>query len=484
MTSFIKNLLLRRSKTQIILVFILLSACDGGSLQLANGIGGTGITVGRVTAFGSMYVNGIKFNTDDATFIRDGVGSRSQSDFSTGEIVKINGTVDNNKTTGVAKEVIFSDVLEGVVTKTATAKTFEVLGQKVKTDSLTVLHGFKKLTDLKLDNVVEVSGFSINGEVRASSIKLISESYVDGASLELEGYISNLDTSSQTFNINDTSIDYSMAEFVDSNIEGLSNERYVVVSAEENINNGTLSASFISLIDDELEVDTYYEIEGFVTRFDSSSDFELDGSPILTNASTTYRNGVASDISIDSHLIITGFVNSQNVLVAEDINVLNVDTEVLIEANIEAIDLQNQTITLLGKNVGINNFTLLSDETIDETNVSLTLDDFSVGDSVFVSGGDVDGRFLADRLSKVEIISSDFISGTASSIDDDLGKITLSGIQVISSSETLYFDENSDEVSMADFFSLIENNNTLLIVEGSGDGKGGFVATTLGIALD
>ena len=484
MTSFIKKLLLRRSKTQSMLVFILLAGCDGGSLQLANGVGGTGITMGRVTAFGSMYVNGIKFNTDDATFIRDGVGSRSQSDFSTGEIVRINGTIDSNKTTGVAKEVIFSDVLEGVVTKTATAKTLEVLGQKVKTDSLTVLHGFKKLTDLKLDNVVEVSGFSINGEVRASSIKLISESYVDGASLELEGYISNLNTSTQTFNINNTSIDYSMAEFVESNIEDISNEQYVVVSAEENINNGTLSASFISLVDDELEVDAYYEIEGFVTQFDSSSDFELDGSPILTNASTTYSDGEASDISLDSHLIITGFVNSQNVLIAEDIKILSVDAGVLIEANIEAIDLQSQTITLLGKSVSVNSFTLLSDETTDDTSASLTLDDFSVGDSVFVSGGDVDGRFLADRLSKIEVISSDFISGMASSIDYDSHEITLSGFQIITGSDTLYFDENSDEVSMADFFSLIEENYTLLDIEGSGDGNGGFVATILGIAPD
>ena len=138
MISFIKRLPLLRSKASIILVCILLNACGSDSLQLANGVGGTGISVGRLTGFGSMYVNGIKFNTDNATYIRDGVGSKSQDDFSTGEIVRINGTIDSNKITGTANEVIFTDLLEGVVTSVASGESLEVLGQKVTTNSLTV----------------------------------------------------------------------------------------------------------------------------------------------------------------------------------------------------------------------------------------------------------------------------------------------------------------------------------------------------------
>ena len=482
MFSLCKKLPVIRNKAQILLVLVLLSACDGGGLQLANGVGGTGITVGRLTGFGSMYVNGIKFNTDAATFIRDGVGSKSQGDFSTGEIVKINGTIDSNKITGTANEVIFTDLLEGVVTKVASGKTFEVLGQAIRTDNLTVLHGFNKLSDLKLDNVLEVSGFSINNEILASSLKLISEDYVAGSTLELEGLISNLNKSTQTFSINNINIDYSLAEFMGVNAMDISNEQYVIVSAEENINNGTLSAVLVTLNDDELEANADYEIEGFVTQFVSSTSFELDGFPIISSASTTYRNGAAADISMDSHLIITGTVNNQGDLVAQNINILNADTDVLLEATIESIDLPNQMIMLLGQTVNINSFTLISDEAV-ENNHSIALADFSIGDSVYVSGREVEGDFLADRLSKISPISMSYLSGGASSIDRNLQELTLFGLQVMSDGSTVYFDKDFNEVTQAAFFDLIEENETLLTVEGSGV-SGGFSATTIGIVVE
>ena len=484
MTSFIKKLRLFRRKTQILLVFVLLSACDGGALQLANGVGGTGITVGRLTAFGSMFVNGVKFNTDNATFVRDGVGSRSQGDFSTGEIVKINGTIDSNKTTGTATEVIFTDLLEGVVTKVATAKSLEVLGQKVRTDSLTVLHGFEKLSDLKLENVVEVSGFSINNEILASSIKLISERYVEGSSFELEGPISNLNRSAQTFSINNLTVGYSTTEFVGLDEGDINNDQYVTVSTKENINNGTLSALVVILSDEELEADTYYEIEGYVTRFTSASDFELDDYPVETNMYTTYSNGTAADISMDSHLIISGVVNSQNILVADKIKVLNADDEVLLEANIESINVEEQSVTLLGLTVDVDSFTLLSDETIEDSDASLDLTDFSIGDSVFVSGRSIDGSFFADRLSKIDTIPNSFMSGVASSIDRGSNEIVLSGIQVVTDGATLYFDQDLNEVSATVFFSRVEENTTALIVEGNSNGGTAFLATELQITVN
>lgn len=483
MISLIKKIPSLRGKAPIILVCILLNACGSDSLQLANGIGGTGISVGRLTGFGSMYVNGVKFNTDNATFIRDGVGSKSQGDFSTGEIVRINGTIDSNKTTGTANEVIFTDLLEGVVTSVASGKSIEVLGQKVNTNSLTVLHGFNKLSDLKLDNVLEVSGFSVNNQILASSIKLISETYVTGSSLELEGFISNLDSSAQTFSINNISIDYSMADFMGVNSAALANDQYVTVSAEENINNGTLSALLITLNDDELEEDIYYEIEGFVTQFTSSSSFELDGVSVLTSPSTTYINGAAADISSDSHLIITGSVNAQNVLFAESIKILNVEDEVLLEANIESIDLQNQTISVLGQSVRIDSFTLISDETV-EDNYSIALADFLVGDSVFVSGRNVEGVFLADRLSLISAITSSYLSGTASAIDRNLSELTLFGVQVMSDSTTVYFDADFNELSKSAFFNQIVENETLLGIEGNVTGGNSLFALSMSIEAE
>jgi len=257
----------------------------------------------------------------------------------------------------------------------------------------------------------------------------------------------------------------------------------VTVSAEENINNGTLSALQITLNDDELEENIYYEIEGFVSQFTSSSSFELDGVSVLTSPSTTYINGAAADISNDSHLIITGSVNAQNVLFAESIKILNVEDEVLLEANIESIDLQNQTISVLGQSVRIDSFTLISDETV-EDNYSIALADFLVGDSVFVSGRNVEGVFLADRLSLISAITSSYLSGTASEIDRNLSELTLFGVQVMSDSTTVYFDADFNELSKSAFFNQIVENETLLGIEGNVTGGNSLFALSMSIEAE
>ncbi len=48
----------------------ILNACgSGGGSDTTAGIGGTGIAVGKITGFGSVYVNGDRFTTDNSTFI-------------------------------------------------------------------------------------------------------------------------------------------------------------------------------------------------------------------------------------------------------------------------------------------------------------------------------------------------------------------------------------------------------------------------------
>ena len=52
---------------------------NGGSTQVA-GIGGTGISQGEVTGFGSIFVNDNEFNTDTSEFVVDGMAGAGQDD--------------------------------------------------------------------------------------------------------------------------------------------------------------------------------------------------------------------------------------------------------------------------------------------------------------------------------------------------------------------------------------------------------------------
>ena len=54
-----------------LLLVVFIAACGGGSggggTVASGGIGGTGVTSGTVSGFGSIFVNGIEFDTDGAS---------------------------------------------------------------------------------------------------------------------------------------------------------------------------------------------------------------------------------------------------------------------------------------------------------------------------------------------------------------------------------------------------------------------------------
>ena len=312
----------------IILISTLLSAC--GDLQVAgnDGITGTGITAGSVTDFGSIYVNGIKFDVDNATFSRDGIISAGQSEFSLGEYVVIRGSVDKTGTTGVAEDVSFEDLLEGVVTLASTDDVrIEILGQSVEIDSNTKLlidddnlpaAVFTKLSDLIVGNIVEVSGLKDStGLIKATSIKLKEDS---GSENELKGTINNINLTANTFMIGNILIDYSVA-ILDGFNGDPENGQFVEVNSSTTYDGIILVADEIELENEHLIIDegTEVEIEGIVTRYVSGTDFDVNGIAITTNIETEYHNGVAIDIDLNVSLEVHGTINSNGILVAEEI---------------------------------------------------------------------------------------------------------------------------------------------------------------------
>ena len=63
----------------VVAVTLLLSACVDTTLVAEGGMTGTGISAGRITGFGSIYVNGVYYNVDKAAFYRNGVVSNQSS---------------------------------------------------------------------------------------------------------------------------------------------------------------------------------------------------------------------------------------------------------------------------------------------------------------------------------------------------------------------------------------------------------------------
>ncbi|MDZ7828711.1 MAG: hypothetical protein U5K33_04215 [Halofilum sp. (in: g-proteobacteria)] len=87
------------------------ASCGGGGSTLAEGgIGGTGISSGSISAFGSIVVNGTKFDVDAAEITVNG-DPAMQSALDIGYVVRVDGDLDD----GVAETVRFDANLIGEV---------------------------------------------------------------------------------------------------------------------------------------------------------------------------------------------------------------------------------------------------------------------------------------------------------------------------------------------------------------------------------
>jgi hypothetical protein len=104
-------------------LLLAVSACGGGSSggggiapppppppPPVGGITRTGVAfaIGPVTDFGSVVVNGIRYDTSGADFTVDGQ-TATQTDLGIGDVVLIKGTIDDDNTNAVALSVEFDD---------------------------------------------------------------------------------------------------------------------------------------------------------------------------------------------------------------------------------------------------------------------------------------------------------------------------------------------------------------------------------------
>jgi hypothetical protein len=67
-----------------------------------------------VRSFGSIYVNGIEFNTDNASFSVNNLEA-TQDDLAIGMVVRVSGVSDRSNATGNAHSVTYDSLIEGLV---------------------------------------------------------------------------------------------------------------------------------------------------------------------------------------------------------------------------------------------------------------------------------------------------------------------------------------------------------------------------------
>ena len=450
-----------------------MTACTGGGESVA-GIDARGgdtrvgvVSQGSISGFGSVIVNGVRFETNSASFEIDGTAG-VQSDLAVGDVVTVVGTVNENGSDAQASSVSFDDVVEGPVSAVNVgAATLTVLGQTVLVDAGTSFDDNispASLDGIKVGDIVEVSGFRrADGSVVATRI----EAKPAGGEFEVTGLVSNL--SGVTLSINALSVDFSAAQLDD--FPGGSPENGQLIEAKGSTigSAGELVATRLEFKGNTLGGDNgdRAEIEGFVTRFVSAADFDVEGIPVSAGSGTTYVNGSAADLALNRKLEVEGTINASGTLVAERIEI-KLSNFIRIEGRVDSATAS--AVVIFGVTINVDSLTRFEDKSSAEVQ-NFSIGDVNSGDYLETRGFEDSRGIVAIRVERDDFDGDVAIRAFVDSVSDP--SFTINGVPIETNGATVFRDVNDQAISAATFFA---NANGRLVEAAGSESNGGILA--------
>jgi len=459
----------------------ILSACGGGagtSLDVADGgIRGTGSSVGPVSGFGSVFVNGVRFDTSGAELVsNDGVicepDQNCAQPIEKGMILQVDGEWQDDLT-GTAVSVEYDDTFRGTVSGvtqftdsdgTIVRVEFEILGQRIIADKQTV---FSKttLTGLADGNFVRVSAWPLaDGSYRAAFVGVSSaaDQVSIGSSLvEIEGSVNELNQNLNTFRINGTVVQYPNTTdvFRDGLVEGdlatfegpIEVEGEIaLINGEEGIDADTIGIGETRRYDGDVDSDIEF-VGSVADGYDSGTGtLTVNGLTVIIPSADVLEEGLTLADLIPGRLIqVEGDVISEGQVLAEEVESREVNAE--IKGTIGSM-LENG-FELGGVEIRLTSNTLLSDddETLSiaqlQTGVGVEVEGIErvVNDSVFVEAVKIEREDVDDP-------NSFEMEGRLAFMTQDPGYIEVLGVSV-RDSEAEYEEAEGSRQSLLDSYS-------------------------------
>lgn len=423
---------------------------------------------GSIDGFGSVIVNGVRYNTDNATIsVKD--KQSTQGNLNIGQVVTVYGS--SNGSNGVASNIIYDLDLKGPITS-INGKSFVVLGQTVHTNKLTTYKGIT----LPLDEGqwVEVNGYTSGDDIVASYVELEDNSD-DKNEVELRGTVANLDESAKTFKISGQVVDYSVVS--DWDLEGKTLANGLRVEVEGTLVGGVVIAEEIEADDDVFEKGTKLEIKGVISNYnEDTKSFEVNGTKVVWNNNTDFDDINANQLTDGLLVEVEGRVNADGVLLAEEIEHED-DGSISIETTISEVtagkDKFSGTLTIFGIQVKVDMNTRMRDDSDNPNfNPMFNFSDLNTGDKVELDiTGDATNGYRAVKLERdfdEDDLSNVEVEVPASLID--LENKTVLGVSY----------ELAEGALLQELQDLIDNNANLdeVEVEIKGTVNGGVLTIT------
>ena len=432
----------------------------GGPPVADTGVGGSGGATGPVQGFGSIIVNDLVLDIDDAEFEIEGaaagVGQAGQNQLAEGQQLVVRGDLDALD----ASEVFYRSDIKGPL---AAAPVFDaltgvgqmtVLGQTVRVNAATRYDGGAALDLLQAGDLLEVSGNrNADGDLVATYVAL-------------ETGLSDYKVVGTVSSVTATGFFVGALE-IDANGLAIPAEGDLVevrFPASALGAGGAVPAAAIQALGEfELDEGERFEIQGFIDSFTSASSFTVSGIPVTVPAGTTFVDGTAGDLDLNDRVEVEGSADSAGRLVAERI-IFRSTEAIRFEGIVGSVDPAAGTVgTSVGLTFVVRDLTELEDDS-DLGVEPFTLDDLNPNvDFIEVRGFRDGSELVAAEIEREEFDPDEptvlRAPADAAAVITGAGElnVTLLGVAVVGTPlATQFEDENELPVILDAFAALVD----------------------------
>lgn len=281
------------------------------SRQADGGMTGTGsplVTIGTVTKFGSVVVNGIEWNSDRARVVVNGKPATIDSGLHLGMIVRVEGRRDvGSDNRGWAETIQYESDLIGPVNRASLQTgqgmtTLLVAGQPVVADRTTLLEGVASLAALADGDQLEISGYRDRFYgLHATWIRKVAE---NRGLVRVKGIAS--DVTDTSFKVENLTVRYGNELALKAS--SIRPGTFVSITGKllpgENM---SVQASDLGLVSIAVALpeDVPVIMEGLIKSV-SQSGFTMHNRTISVGSTTTFERGAARDLHEDGKVHVIG----------------------------------------------------------------------------------------------------------------------------------------------------------------------------------
>jgi hypothetical protein len=444
---------------------------------LGNGGNFDGTGVGPVTGFGSVIVNGVKYDDagiDNTSFFDD--HGRTKADLKSGMMVAVFGSI--NGANGTADNITVLRHVDGPMDDNGvdlTTNGLKVMGQDVVVDTSTVFDNvITSLADLRTlqgANVnnpeLEVHGSADdNGVIHATFIHKWANDNVAGRSVQVRGTVTGLDTAARTFSIGRKAVDYDALGIIPA---GVDNGSFVEAKGTLRQSDNVLVAISVKLEDATggQPSGNRAEVYGYVRRVVTpNASFELIGpngfqTVTWTTGATVFAGGTGADIRAGVKVVVEGTRKVGGTLAAMKTAIRRA-SNVRMEST--ATSVTAVSLTVFGKTVKVDALTQYKDSAGPTPLRTFGLANIAIGNalrvSAFIDNTTVPTSIVATRVERISAIgTTDHI--LQGPVDSALSpNLVILGITVVTTPATTFL--RADETAFTtqgEFFAAVSTGD-------------------------